>query len=75
MQSVNKIMELESAKMSEPVPEIVQQRAGPVFVTKPAPVTVYEGDWARFVCRVTGWPRPRVLWIVNGKTVMNVSVL
>ena len=75
MQSVDKIMELESAKPTAYVPEVVQQRSAPIFVTQPAPVQVYEGDWARFVCRVTGWPRPRVLWIVNGKTVVNVSII
>jgi len=30
-----------------------------------------EGEWARFCCRVTGFPRPRVMWILNGHTVIN----
>lgn len=32
-----------------------------------------EGEWARFCCRVTGHPRPRVMWLVNGHTVVNGS--
>lgn len=38
-------------------------RAPPTFVSKPEPVTVEEGDCSRFCCRVTGHPRPRVMWI------------
>ena len=48
-------------------------RFKPCFVTKPEPVTVGEGDSARFVCRVTGYPKPRVMWLLNGQTVINVS--
>lgn len=32
-----------------------------------------EGDWARFCCRVTGHPRPRVMWLINGNTVVSGS--
>ena len=45
----------------------------PVFVTKPEPFVAVEGEPARFCCRVTGWPRPRVMWIINGHTIVNVS--
>jgi len=48
------------------------RREPPQFVSKPEPVTVREGDLARFCCRVTGFPRPRVMWLVNGNTVVNV---
>ena len=34
---------------------------------------VQEGDWARFSIRVSGYPKPRVMWIVNGSTAMSVS--
>jgi hypothetical protein len=27
-----------------------------------------------FCCRVTGFPRPRVMWLVNGNTVVNVNL-
>lgn len=48
-------------------------RTAPVFVSKPESVQVEEGEWARFCARVTGHPRPRVMWLVNGHTVVNVS--
>lgn len=48
-------------------------REAPVFVSKPEPCTVQEGDCARFCCRVTGYPRPRVVWLINDHTVVNVS--
>lgn len=47
----------------------------PVFVSNPEPVTVEEGEWARFCARVTGHPRPRVMWLINGHTVVNVTIL
>lgn len=55
--------------------EEAKEKQPPVFVTKPEAVTINEGECARFCCRVTGYPRPRVIWIVNNTTVVNVSVL
>ena len=49
------------------------ERFKPCFVTKPEPQEVPESDWARFCCRVTGYPKPRVMWLLNGHTVINVS--
>lgn len=53
--------------------EDAKPRCAPVFVSKPESVQVEEGEWARFCARVTGHPRPRVMWLVNGHTVVNVS--
>lgn len=53
--------------------EDAKPKQAPVFVSKPEPVTVEEGEWARFCARVTGHPRPRVMWLINGHTVVNVS--
>ena len=36
-------------------------------------VATQEGSSARFCCRVTGYPKPRVMWLINGHTVINVS--
>ena len=47
-------------------------RQAPIFVSKPESAVVEEGEWARFCCRVTGHPRPRVMWLINGHTVVNV---
>lgn len=60
--------------MPESLEEEDKARAAPIFVTKPDPFTVEEGECARFCCRVTGHPRPRVMWLVNGHTVVNVSI-
>ena len=44
-----------------------------MFVMKPEPQVVNEGDWAKFQCRVIGHPKPRLIWVLNGNTVVNVS--
>merc|ERR1712226_1022560 len=49
------------------------ERFKPCFVTKPEAQTACEGDTARFCCRVTGYPKPRVMWLLNGHTVINGS--
>lgn len=40
---------------------------------KPEPQVVTEGEWAKFCCRVIGNPRPRLMWILNGRTIGPVS--
>lgn len=40
---------------------------------KPEPQVVTEGEWAKFCCRVIGNPRPRLMWIMNGRTIGPVS--
>lgn len=49
-------------------------RTLPIFVSKLEPQTVEEGEPARFCIRVTGHPRPRVMWLINGHTVVHVSI-
>ncbi|KAL6255452.1 hypothetical protein P5V15_013787 [Pogonomyrmex californicus] len=75
MKSIEKIREMEAAWQIVPEEEGEEEkvRSAPVFVSKPEAVTVEEGDWSRFCCRVTGHPRPRVMWIINGHTVVNGS--
>lgn len=53
--------------------EDAKPKQAPVFVSKPESMTLEEGEWARFQARVTGHPRPRVMWLINGHTVVNVS--
>ncbi|KAK9882445.1 hypothetical protein WA026_021476 [Henosepilachna vigintioctopunctata] len=73
MKSIERIRELEAAwqNVPEEVEEESKPRSAPAFVSRPEPVTVQEGEWARFCCRVTGHPRPRVMWLVNGHTIVN----
>ncbi|CAG0890532.1 unnamed protein product [Cyprideis torosa] len=73
MESVKRIQEMEAAwqRAPEEPEDIPKAKERPEFVLPPEDFTVLEGDWARFVCRVTGYPRPRVMWLINGHTVMN----
>ncbi|CAG2121216.1 unnamed protein product, partial [Medioppia subpectinata] len=45
----------------------------PVFVLKPEPLVVAEGESAKFCCRLVGSPRPLVKWFINGNQVVNGS--
>ncbi|XP_054275488.1 titin isoform X3 [Macrosteles quadrilineatus] len=71
MNSIERIRELEAISIPDEVEEGEKQKEKPVFVTKPEPYTTAEGEPARFCCRVTGFPRPRVMWLINGHTVVN----
>ena len=75
MASIDRIREMEAGWQRAPdMMETEQERFKPCFVTKPEEEVVGEGDMARFVCRVTGYPKPRVMWLLNGQTVINVSM-
>ena len=75
MESVKRIQELESQWNRAPEMPADEEKPpeAPQFVLKPEPCSVKEGDWARFCCRLTGHPRPRVMWLINGHTIVNVS--
>ena len=75
MASIEQIRKMESGWQRAPdMVDAETERFKPCFVTKPEPQEVPEGDWARFCCRVTGYPKPRVMWLLNGHTVINVSI-
>ncbi|KAL1117095.1 hypothetical protein AAG570_004423, partial [Ranatra chinensis] len=73
MKSIEKIREMEAAwqVMPEEKEDEEKQKQAPVFVSKPEATSVAEGECARFCCRVTGYPRPRVMWLINGHTIVN----
>merc|ERR1712038_232524 len=74
MDSIKRIREMESGWQRAPeLIEVENERFKPCFVTKPEPQAVAEGEAARFCCRVTGYPKPRVMWLLNGHTVINGS--
>ncbi|XP_013787479.1 titin-like, partial [Limulus polyphemus] len=71
---VRKIVEMEAAwQRVEDIEEMPQERTAPMFVMKPEPQVVLEGDGAKFQCRVSGNPRPRLMWILNNQSVINGS--
>uniref|UniRef100_A0A673AP86 Ig-like domain-containing protein n=1 Tax=Sphaeramia orbicularis TaxID=375764 RepID=A0A673AP86_9TELE len=45
------------------------EKMKPEIVLLPEPVRVMEGDTARFRCRVTGYPAPKVDWYLNGQLI------
>jgi hypothetical protein len=72
--SIEKIREMESGWQRAPeLLETETEKFKPCFVTKPEAVSTTEGGSARFCCRVTGYPKPRVMWLINGHTVINGS--
>jgi len=74
MMSIEKIREMESGWQRAPeLLETETEKFKPCFVTKPEGVSTTEGGSARFCCRVTGYPKPRVMWLINGHTVINGS--
>ena len=50
-------------------------RTKPEILRPPVSLLVQEGEWARFSVRISGYPKPRVMWMVNGSTAMSVSLL
>ena len=75
MKSLEQIHDMEMKVVQAYLPEREDdtERSKPCFMTKPEPVVVREGETARFCCRVTGYPKPRVMWLINGQTIINVS--
>ena len=51
-----------------------QDQSPPTFERTPEAVRVEEGDTAKFLVKVNGYPRPRLTWWVNGAIVVNVSL-
>ena len=45
------------------------EKTKPDIVLVPEPARVVEGDIARFRCRVTGYPAPKVNWYLNGQLI------
>ncbi|KAM5280233.1 titin isoform 2-T2 [Ctenodactylus gundi] len=46
-----------------------KEKQKPEMVLFPEPVRVLEGETARFRCRVTGYPQPKVNWYLNGQLI------
>ncbi|KAG8559483.1 hypothetical protein GDO81_017353 [Engystomops pustulosus] len=71
-QSMQRIEELERLAHEGAlvgVTEDVKEKQKPEIVLFPEPARVYEGEIARFRCRVTGYPQPKVNWYLNGQLI------
>ncbi|XP_074856881.1 titin isoform X4 [Carettochelys insculpta] len=51
------------------VTEDQKEKQKPEIVLVPEPARVLEGETARFRCRVTGYPQPKVNWYLNGQLI------
>ena len=57
------------ARMEEDVPDMT----APVFDLFPEACNVEEGETVKFKVKVSGNPRPKVTWWVNGNIAISVS--
>lgn len=73
---VQKLTDMEAMWNRAPDPEEEEapmERTPPEFVLKPIPYNAFEGSCARFCCRLTGHPRPRITWTINGQVIVSGS--
>lgn len=54
--------------------DVPSEPAPPLIEIKPEPVEIDEGETAKFIVNVSGYPRPRVTWWINGSLVAGVSI-
>ncbi|KAF5903363.1 titin-like isoform X4, partial [Clarias magur] len=47
----------------------IAEKTKPEIVLLPEPIRVLEGETAKFRCRVTGYPTPKVNWYLNGQLI------
>lgn len=53
--------------------DVPTEPSPPSIEIKPEPVEIDEGETAKFIVNVSGYPRPRVTWWINGSLVVAVS--
>ncbi|NXA48856.1 TITIN protein, partial [Nothocercus julius] len=69
---LQRIEELERMAHEGALPAVAldqKEKQKPEIVLVPEPVRVLEGETARFRCRVTGYPLPKVNWYLNGQLI------
>ena len=69
------LFDFRQAKLEEQTVEEPKVKTVPFIDMKPEPVEVEEGKPAKFMVKVSGYPRPRVNWFVNGCLVVGVGDL
>ncbi|KFP32174.1 Titin, partial [Colius striatus] len=69
---LQRIEELERMAHEGALPAVAldqKEKQKPEIVLVPEPARVLEGETARFRCRVTGYPLPKVNWYLNGQLI------
>ena len=60
-------------EMEEKIAEEFQEDVAPLFILKPKAVETFEGEPAKFLVKVAGYPRPHVTWWINSSLIVSVS--
>lgn len=71
--AIEKIAEIEAFEKPEEPTESKNVNAAPQVVQNVEPLVVLEGEVARFSCRIIGFPKPRVMWLLNDSTIVHGS--
>ena len=58
----------------EAIKDAPKEHCAPFIDVKPQPVEVEEGECAKFLARVSGYPRPKITWRINDSVVVTVSI-
>ncbi|RLW00977.1 hypothetical protein DV515_00008307, partial [Chloebia gouldiae] len=69
---LQRIEELERMAHEGALPAVAldqKEKQKPEIVLVPEPARILEGETARFRCRVTGYPMPKVNWYLNGQLI------
>ncbi|NXE21879.1 TITIN protein, partial [Ardeotis kori] len=69
---LQRIEELERMAHEGALPAVAldqKEKQKPELVLVPEPARILEGETARFRCRVTGYPLPKVNWYLNGQLI------
>lgn len=56
---------------------MIEQQRGkqpPIFTIKPMNIQGVENEPARFECAVIGYPKPKVIWYINGNQAIHVTL-
>ena len=59
----------------EAIKDAPKEHCAPYIDVKPQPVEVDEGDNAKYLARVSGYPRPKITWRINDTVVVTVSMI
>lgn len=59
----------------EAIKDAPKEPCPPFIDVAPYPVEVAEGNCAKFIARVSGYPRPKITWSINNTIIVTVSLM
>jgi len=57
----------------EAIKDAPKEKCAPYIDVPPQPQETDEGECAHFLARISGYPRPKITWKLNGAVVVSVS--